>query len=180
MSQRPYPPYSYYSMYGAPNTPYMGGAPPAGPSSGYPPFYGPPQPVPAPPNPNQPVPSPYSFDAESYINNYPPPAQQPSRQPRRTNTFSGQQQLPQQRHSTSGAAPLKSAMKKTMTAFNNAETSTKHFFNSFNSQPSAQTPATRPRAYSNPTNPHNSLVDDTIETTDNLCRLVLTSSVYPG
>ena len=162
-------------MYGAPPTPYMGGAPPAGPSSGYPPFYGPPQPV---PNSNPPAPSPYSFDPESYVNNHPPPVQQSSRLPRRTNTFSGQQQLPQQRHSSSGAAPLKSAMKKTMTVFNNAETSTKQFFNSFNShQPSAHTPNTRPRAYSNPTNPHNSPADD-IETTDNPCRLVFTSSVY--
>ena len=166
MSQRAYPHYSYYSMYGAPHTPYMGGVPPpAGPSgNGYPPFYGPPQPHPAPPNPNPPAPSPYSFDPESYINNGPPPAQQ--RQPRRTNTFSGQPQAPQ-RHST--GAPLKSAMKKTMTAFTNAESSTKHFFNSFNSQSPAHTPATRPRAYSNPTNPRNSLVDESIEASDNPC-----------
>lgn len=146
------------------------GAPPAGPSNGYPPFYGPPQPHPAPPNPNPPAPSPYSFDADSYINNGPPPVQQPSRQPRRTNTFSGQQSAPQRQSSTNGATPLKSAMKKTMTVFNNAESSTKHFFNSFNSQqPSAQTPATRPRAYSNPTNPQNALPDESIEVSDNPC-----------
>lgn len=167
MSQRTYGHYPYYPAYGAQHTPYVGAAPPpaaAGPSNGYPPFYGPPQPHPPPNNSNPPAPTPYSFDAESYINNGPPPAIQPSRQPRRNNTFSGQP-LPQ-RHSTSGAAPLKSAMKKTMTVFNNAETSTKQFFNSLGS---SQAPATRPRAYSNPSNPRNSLADETIETTDSPC-----------
>jgi hypothetical protein len=178
MSQRTYPPYSYYSMYGAPHTPYMGGVPPpAGPGNGYPPFYGHPQPHPAPPNPNPPAPSPYSFDPDSYINNVPPPAQQPPRQPRRTNTFSGQPPAPQ-RHST--AAPLKSAMKKTAAAFDNAESSTKRFFfNSFNSQqPQPHTPATRPRAYSNPTNPRNSLADENMEAADNPCGQILICPIH--
>jgi hypothetical protein len=71
-------------------------------------------------------------------------------------------------------------MKKTMTVFNNAETSTKHFFNSFNAQPPAHTPATRPRAYSNPTNPRNSQVDESIETTDNPCAQSFTHSIHLG
>ncbi len=166
MSQRTYPHFSYYNMYGAPNTPYMGGVPPPAGPSGYPPFYAPPQPHPAPPNPNPSTPAPYSFDPESYINNAPPPAQQPQRLPRRTNTFSGQPAP--QRHST--GAPLKSAMKKTITAFSNAESSTKHFFNSFNPHQSPpHTPAIRPRAYSNPTNPQNSVADESMEATDNPC-----------
>ncbi|KAF8168112.1 hypothetical protein B0H34DRAFT_792758 [Crassisporium funariophilum] len=151
--QQQYGNYPYYGqpMY-PPHTPYMGASGPPGPSNGYPPFYGPPNPQPpaqAPQNPNPPAPSPYSFDAAAYAVKPGTGTTSQSRRHRRNQTIPA----------PAAAAPLKSAMKKTMNnVMNTAETSiARQFSNSFGqSQPqNAPPPHNRSRVYSNPPNPQN-------------------------
>lgn len=143
MQQQPYSNYPYYGppMY-HPQTPYVGvNGPPPGPSHGYPPFYGPQQPPSAPQHPNPPAPAPYSFDAAAYTTQQnAAPTTKTSRRHRRNQTTPA-----------APTAPLKSAMKKTMAAFN-APT---QFYNPFSSQPQNQisTHTPRPRVYSNPNAP---------------------------
>ena len=144
--QQQYGNYPYYPQPVYPQTPYMGPNGP-GPSNGYPPFYGPPNPqapVLAPQNPNPPAPSPYSFDAAAYAVKPGANSTLPRRH-RRNQTTAGTAPAP---------APLKSAMKKTVTnVFNNAEQSiTRQFTNTFN-QSQNQNPPPRARVHSNPTNP---------------------------
>jgi len=179
MSQQAYGGYPYFQAY-PPPTPYMGGVGPAGPNQPYP-YYGPPQPQPQPAShPSMPVPTRYSFDAAAYTNpnNGAPTTSRRhnntvdsgSRHHRRANTVTAQQpKQPQQQPSGSGAGILKSAMKKTMTAFNNVENPRSNFLTQQN--PATQTPATRPRAYSNPSNPQNLPTDEPAETMDNPCEL---------
>ena len=182
MNQQTYGGYPYFQGY-PPTTPYMGGVGPAGPNQPYS-IYGPPQPQPQPASshPSMPVPTRYGFDAEAYThpnNAAPTTSRRPttsvesgSRHHRRANTITSAHQpvQPQQQPSGSGTGILKSAMKK---AFNNVENPKSNFFNAFTSQqpPATQTPATRPRAYSNPSNPQNLSTDESVETTDNPCAL---------
>jgi hypothetical protein len=148
MQQQQYGNYPYYPQPVYPQTPYMGPNGP-GPSNGYPPFYGPPTqaPVPAPQNPNPPAPSPYSFDAAAY-------AVKPGANPTLPRRHRRNQTTPV----TGPPAPLKSAMKKTVTnALNSAEQSiTRQFTNTFHPPQNQNPPGPPPRArvYSNPTNPH--------------------------
>ncbi|KAH9486947.1 hypothetical protein JR316_0001013 [Psilocybe cubensis] len=124
-----------------------------GPSSGYPPFYGGFQPAPAPQHNNPPAPSPYGFDADAYALKHSATTSAPNRQHRRNPTI------------PTAAAPLKSAMKKTMTAFGTTDgNGGRHFYNPFSHpQPQTQPPPsnqapttfTRTRTHSNPNRPQN-------------------------
>jgi hypothetical protein len=144
--QQQYGNYPYYPPV-FPQTPYMGPNGPGPTSSGYPPFYAPtnPQaPVQAPQIPNLPAPTPYSFDAAAYAVKPGANSTLPRRHRRNQTTTA----------TTPGPAPLKSAMKKTVTnALNNAEQSiSRQFTNTFN-QSQNHNPPPRARVYSNPTNP---------------------------
>ena len=153
MQQQQYGSYGPYYGYPSYSTPYMGSNPT---TSGYPPFYGPPQsqqPPPAPHTNNPPAPAPYSFDAAAY--NLKPNASisGPSRGHRRASTVPA-----------SAAASLKSAMKKTVNAFTQAEATigrqlTNPFHNPAASNPYPTQPPgmqmPRPRVYSNPAHPQN-------------------------
>ena len=147
MQQQQYGNYPYYPQPAYPQTPYMGPNGP-GPSNGYPPFYGPPTqaPVLAPQNSNPTAPSPYSFDAAAYA--VKPGANTTLPKRHRKNLTTPTAPAP---------APLKSAMKKTVTnALNSAEQSiTRQFTHTFNPQQNQNPsgPPPRTRVYSNPTNP---------------------------
>ncbi|CAA7265814.1 unnamed protein product [Cyclocybe aegerita] len=161
MQQQPYGGYPYYPQPVYPHTPYMGGGPPPGPSGGYPPFYGPPNPqppAPAPRNPNPPAPTPYSFDAAAYPTVRPATQHETGpqlRRHRRTLTIPTPAPTP-----ATTTAPLKSAMKKTMTVFNAFGSGDNPLTRqSSNSQHGHSISKSRPRVYSNPQKPQN-LVED--------------------
>ncbi|KAF8974047.1 hypothetical protein BDZ97DRAFT_1648230 [Flammula alnicola] len=134
--------------------------PPVPSTGGYPPFYGPPMPqppAPAPRNNNPPAPKgiqPFDFNGGSYVLK---DKKRPQHQHQRNQTIPA----------APAAAPLKSAMKKTMTVFNThtAETSLgRQFSNPFHHQPQNPNPTMpRPRVHSHPTNPQH-MKEDARET----------------
>lgn len=147
MQQQPYPNYGpyYYPPFPQNNAPYpsfYGGPPP------------PTQPPQAPHTNNPPGPSPYSFDAGAY--NLKPNASVVAQSRRhRKNSSTPATAAP--------AAPLKSAMKKTVNVFNQAEATigrqlSNPFYNPASgsqNNPNAPMQMPRPRVYSNPTYPEN-------------------------
>ncbi|KAF9056145.1 hypothetical protein BJ165DRAFT_1398878 [Panaeolus papilionaceus] len=126
---------------------------------GYPPFYGPSNPQLAPPNPNLPMPYPYDA-ASKYPQGTVIPSQGASSRPHRRQT------LPSQPLGNGGGT-LKSAMKRTMNVFTNAETAiSRQISNPFNNQQTPPTSAThnnpRPRLYSNPAPPQGLVTKDEV------------------
>ncbi|KAF9568403.1 hypothetical protein CPC08DRAFT_403980 [Agrocybe pediades] len=147
--QQPYASYPYYGppMY-PPSTPYMGPANPQAPQHG-----------------NPPAPTAYSFDAAAYA--VKPPLQHGNSQPRAHRRNSTHPTAPQPQT----PFPLKSAMKKTINVFSNAESTIgRQFSNPFNnaSNPQRQSQAPtfpRPRVQSNPSKSQNSQKESPVDET---------------
>lgn len=168
----------YYQQPVYPQTPYMGAgsANQQPPNMGYPPFYGPSNPQLAPPNPNLPMPYPYDA-ASKYPQGTVIPSQGASSRPHRRQT------LPSQPLGNGGGT-LKSAMKRTMNVFTNAETAiSRQISNPFNNQQTPPTSAThnnpRPRLYSNPAPPQGLVTKDEVFEPDSPpCKLLSLFSIY--